>query len=161
MMYSDPVTGYPYQREPSAVFGYPRPDHENAERARAALAACTEGYVEIKCFNRAEVECFREFFTPEENARIRYSWFEPAKSRDEPRCQEIVDGQPCGAEYKGTEETLPGVAEMVWQDGGFVYTGHTRIDYDGQSTVMGDNGRPEVWCKAGHRTEAPEGFTVE
>ena len=57
----------------------------------------------------------------------------------------------CGQEAKGTLETIPGIARLLFdEDGNAEYQGETDVCWDGQETVRDENGRATLVCPDGH-----------
>ena len=57
----------------------------------------------------------------------------------------------CGQQAKGTLETIPGVARLLFdEDGRAEYTGSTDVCWDGQETVLDESGRATLVCPDGH-----------
>ncbi|MHC4405167.1 MAG: hypothetical protein ACYTG0_36440 [Planctomycetota bacterium] len=57
----------------------------------------------------------------------------------------------CGQQAKGTLETIPGIALLLFdEDGNAQYAGETAICWDGQATVCDEYGRVTLDCPDGH-----------
>lgn len=57
----------------------------------------------------------------------------------------------CGAVARGTQETIPGIALLTFDDEGDAdYEGTTEVDWDGQATVVDRAGNAMLCCSAGH-----------
>ena len=57
----------------------------------------------------------------------------------------------CGDPAEGTVEMLVGLAELNFnEDGEAEYGGYTEMWWDGQTTVLDDNGRATLRCPQGH-----------
>lgn len=78
---------------------------------------------------------------------------------------EIPKCPKCGAPAGGTLETIHGCTAFLTFDdaGNGIYVGSTDVNWNGQKTDLGPNGRPILVC--GDRAcdgewEAPEGFVI-
>jgi hypothetical protein len=61
----------------------------------------------------------------------------------------------CGQPAAGALETVPGLALLVFDDGGQAqYEGETKIDWNGQATCRDESGKAALECPAGHRWPA-------
>ena len=57
----------------------------------------------------------------------------------------------CGQQAKGTLETIPGIARLLFdEDGNAEYLGGTDVCWDGQETVRDESGRATLVCPDGH-----------
>jgi hypothetical protein len=70
---------------------------------------------------------------------------------DPPTCPE------CGEYAKGTFETIPGVALLMFDDDGNAeYFGQTDVGWDGQETDRDEQGRATLICPSGHAWQATD-----
>jgi len=61
----------------------------------------------------------------------------------------------CGDAAKGTLETVPGLALLIIDpDGAADYAGETEMDWDGQRTILDNEGRATLQCPSGHQWQA-------
>lgn len=61
----------------------------------------------------------------------------------------------CGQAAKGTLETIPGLALLIFDDDGqATYAGETEIDWDSQATQHDEAGRVLLQCPDGHQWPA-------
>ena len=57
----------------------------------------------------------------------------------------------CDQPAKGTLESIPGVARLLFdEDGNAEYFGQTDVCWDGQQTVLDESGRATLVCPEGH-----------
>ena len=57
----------------------------------------------------------------------------------------------CGQQAKGTLETVPGVALLMFdEDGNAEYQGQTDLCWDDQETIRDESGRATLFCPGGH-----------
>ncbi len=66
----------------------------------------------------------------------------------------------CGQLAKGTLETIPGLALLMFdEDGNAEYAGGTDVCWDGQQTIRDEQGRVRLMCPDGHEWPAVTGET--
>lgn len=62
----------------------------------------------------------------------------------------------CGQLAKGTLETLPGVALLMFdEDNEATYEGETEVDWDGQTPCLDEHGQVTLTCPEGHEWPSP------